>query len=404
MRLATRVAGLVIALVGPVLGQSTSPWVRIADTTIGDATVKAASPGATYMTVVLRSASVYQNSNWWTGFVEKNRQAVLTIDVDGVISGVHVQDTRTGKAIELHKNKSLVDLGYAGLVFEHLPTTFNSLSVTFSINKTANDGLQGLINTLADISKATPSISPSQSAMGIVSGAKSIADFLFTKNLLVQKVVSPSPFASSAVTAPGRYLILAGDAATDYDNYLLPPSAGQKGLDWQNGVLMWNGSLISNLSYFVIDIGYAKVVFDSPENALSLATLKPWAALYQLARRQVDTVTTADGAPKIVDEIRSHLFDANTLLDADLDYIQSEKDSISTAVRSDIGKRLNDRLAALSQAAASGGLPLPPPPEPGAKPQVAPPSVVLAVPDHKNSSAILKELQKNDVDVIKKKQ
>lgn len=261
MRLATTIAGLVLVLTGPMFAQSTSPWVRIGDATIGNATVKAASPGATYMTVVFKGATVYQKSNWWTRFVEKNRQAVLTVAVDGVISGVRVQDTRTGRAIELRKKKSLADLGYAGVVFENLPTTFSSLSVTFDINKTASDGLQALINTLADISKATPSVSASQSTMGIVSGAKSIADFLFGKNLLVQKVVSPSPFASSSVIAPRRYVILAGDAATDYGKYLLPPPSGQNGLDWQNGVLSWNGSQILDISYFVIDVGYSKAVF-----------------------------------------------------------------------------------------------------------------------------------------------
>ena len=55
------------------IAQSTSPWMRIAESTIGDPMVTNASAGATYMTVAFLAASVYQNSNWYTALVDKNR-------------------------------------------------------------------------------------------------------------------------------------------------------------------------------------------------------------------------------------------------------------------------------------------------------------------------------------------
>ena len=85
------------------------------------------------------------------------------------------------------------------------------------------------------------------------------------------------------------------------------------------------------------------------------------------------------------------MFAANTLLDADLDYIQAEKDSISSGIRDNIQKRVDDRLAVLYPASAPGGL------TPGNK------IIVLSAPYIKDSSDILKDIYM-DFNAIKKKE
>ena len=137
------------------------------------------------MTVVVRSATVYQNSDWWTAFVERNRQAVLTANLSATINNVPVTQTVTGTAIALKNNKSLVDLGFSGVIVDSLPTTFSGMNVNLQINKTAQDGLQTLINQVSSLSTAQPPVlAISAQTMQITSFAKNVADFLFKANLL----------------------------------------------------------------------------------------------------------------------------------------------------------------------------------------------------------------------------
>ncbi len=95
------------------------------------------SPGAAYMTVYVRAATAYQMSNWWTKLVEKNRQSVLTVKLDGTVAGTHFSQTKLGDPIELRKNDSMVDLGHSEIVVERLPTTFSGMTFNLEIDKTA---------------------------------------------------------------------------------------------------------------------------------------------------------------------------------------------------------------------------------------------------------------------------
>ncbi len=74
-------------------------------------------PGTAYMTLYLRAASAYQNSNWWANFVERNRQAVLTETLTGTVANIPVSQAKTSAGITLQKNRSQVDLGSLGLLW-----------------------------------------------------------------------------------------------------------------------------------------------------------------------------------------------------------------------------------------------------------------------------------------------
>ena len=307
------------------------------------------------MTVAFLAASVYQNSNWYTALVDKNRQIVLTISIDGIVAGTHYQDVRVGQPIQMQKNDSSVDLGYSGILFDHLPTTFSSLSVDVSINKTSEDGLQNLIGTLSGLSSQIPALSVSQSAFGVVSGVKSITDYLFAKQLLEQKVKSHFPFTSGAGIAPGVYVILAGDTEDDYAKYQNTDADGP-GLPRSNGRLLYNGGRVSKVSYFVIEVGYRKKFFADALSSLSYTPQKPWAALFVHARSDVNSIIDPNDNAT-VNKIRTELLDGDALLDADPDYIQNEKDSIADTVLADTTKLVSDRISALQTSGFPGQSP-----------------------------------------------
>ena len=335
-----------MALACQLYGQSTSSWIPIQGEPLQTSSSIRPTKGSTYVSVLFRGASVYQQSNWWTSFVEKKRQAVLSISVDGNIRGIHVQDTRASSPIELRKNRTNVDFGYSDVpIFQKLPTTFDSISVTVAISKTAEDGLQSLMTGLADISKGTPGLKVSDQSFGVVSGVKMLADYLFNKQLLVPKINSPSAISSDLRPA-GLYVILAGDSQSDYDQYLTSPP-GRQGLRWENGRLTWNDQTVRGISYFVVEINYSQRVFADPLDALSYGTLRPWSALYQLTRREIYGINKTDDTKSVIDTIRSHLSAARTFLDSDPDYVQAERDAIDNAVRNKVQEELEARLAKL---------------------------------------------------------
>jgi hypothetical protein len=346
------VVGLLLMFPLGLFGQSTSPWQKIGNASFGDTDTP--SPGAAYMTVYVRAATVYQKSNWWTNFVEKNRQAVLTINLNGTVAGTNVAQTKVGDPIELRRNDSMVDLGYSGIVVDHLPTTFSGMTLTIQINKTAKDGLNDIISMVSDLSKTQPpTLSVSQQAMGITNLSKTLADFLFNKNLLVKKVSTQSPIPSNGMLGSGIYACFAGDSNVDYAQYL---SAGRGDLSWSGTQLIYKNKPVTTVSYFIVEIGYQKRFFAQPTDALSFGVVKPWAALYLLAQSEVPTVNSQSDVQKIHDQIQSHLSNARALLNADSDFIADERSAIASAVHDVIQRDFRARLDTLgiSQGGALG--------------------------------------------------
>ncbi|HXM51084.1 MAG TPA: hypothetical protein VN956_24780 [Pyrinomonadaceae bacterium] len=346
------------------------------------------------MTVYVRAATAYQMSNWWTKLVEKNRQSVLTVKLDGTVAGTHFSQTKLGDPIELRKNDSMVDLGHSEIVVERLPTTFSGMTFNLEIDKTAKDGLNDLITIAADMSKAQPpTLSITQQQLGIITLSKSLADYLFSKRLLVKKLSTQSPIPSTGLLRPGVYVCLAGDTNADYAKYLAP---GNPGLQWDGAQLTYNNGRVQKVSYFIVEVAYQKRFFAKPLDALSYGGVKPWASLYLLAEAEVPNINSAAEAKKIHDEIQSHLSDARSLLNADYDFIAAEKTDIANAVHDELQKNYTARLRVVGADSSEHGQPT--------KSQTPhsltmPPPLVLFSEDrsaHEKEAAVLRQIEQGN--------
>lgn len=326
--------------------QSTSPWQRISDPSFGIST--AATPGSGYLSVIVRAASMYQSSNFWTGSIENHRQGVVTANLNASIAGVSVAQTITGSPIELHKNNSMVDLGFAGAVVDHLPNTFSGMSMTIQINKTSQDGLQSLITQVSQLSTGTPPVlSLSPETLALTSLSKSLADFLFKSNLLVKKASTQNVFPGGGLVPPGIYVSFAADSSTEYSQYLTDSA----NLKWSGSVLTYKDQAINKVGFFVIEVAYQHSYFADPHDALS-STIVPWVQLYQVAEGEISSINTAQQAVSVSNDVQSHLADARTLLSKDPTLIQSEKEAIDNSESERINNKYKARLVALGLAQA----------------------------------------------------
>jgi hypothetical protein len=327
-----------------VRAQSTSPWIKITDDSpaaLPAGSLMNPSVGDAYLTVQFVDAGVFQKSNWWTNLVEKNRVGTANTALSGTINGRNVDDARASKPIELRKNNSLVGFGFAPIVIEMFPTTYSKLELRVNIAKSSQDGLADLLSALADISNSTPSLQVSQSTMGIVNGSKALADFLFKKQLIKTHAQSVMQFPATGNSLPaGLYVSLAGDSAADY----APITDNPANLHWNGAALKFNGAGLESmkLSYYIVRVRYDRRVFTDPLASLSLSS-KPWVALYLVANGKVSLIVPGTDLQALRVEVIHNLINANTLLDADPDYIQAEKDELKDAVLAKINALLNQK-------------------------------------------------------------
>lgn len=365
----------ILVVLAPIAcrAQSSSNWVRISS---GDPNIGSINPelGNSYLTVHFVTARIYQKSNWWTNLVETNRKAILDVTLTGKVKNVEFAETRTSPPIELVRNDKQNDIGWSSIVIQRFPTTYSNLQLRIRISKSSEDGLDSLLGVLTELSNKTPGLQVSQAAIGGTSAVKFLADHLFQKNLLQKKLTSTIEFPNSGDSLPaGTYVSFAADSVDEYEKYLNVSSLGQ-GLTWTGSQLLWGGKEIPGLSYFVVKVAYDQRVFDKPVSALSFP--KPWALLYQVARRKVGEIYNIDDEKRIAGEMRAHLSNARTLLDDDLDYTQEERENIHATLLEDTQNLLDKRhsLMASKKNKPGGG-------------------VLLKVPEDIKATTILKEMR-----------
>lgn len=332
---------------------STSTWVKIEpikSTPVG-------SVGASYLSVNLVAVSVYQDSNWWTNLVERNRSALATVEVNGTLSGGSpFSDRRISPPIEIERNRKNIDFGWSQALIHDLPVNFTSLSINVGIAKTAEDGTDKLIAAANDLSKKVPALAASEATMGTISAVKLVADFIFDKKLAVTKLSSAQPLTAPAGTTiePGYYAILAGTRAEEYQQYLKTP-AGGTGLKWDGALLQYNGQPLKGVTYFIVEVAYKDNIFDTaklPDAALT--SERPWARLYRSAVSRVDQIRDLKNYNDAVAAIAQIKNDADQLLNEEKDYVQTERILIQAKVRDQINEKLLARRDFLNK--DNGGL------------------------------------------------
>lgn len=272
----------------------------------------------------------------------------MDVSLSGRVRNVAFVDSRASKPIELRKNKSQADPGWSSVIVERFPTTYSNLQLTVRLSKSSEDGLDSLLGTLASISAGAPGLQLSQTALGAVTATKQITDYLFQKQLLVERLTSTLQFPDTGSSLPaGVYVVLAADTAKEYEAYLADSTETNSGLSWNGGQLLWNGQPISKISYFVVRIDYMDRVYSNPLNSLSFSAAKSWASLYQRARQKILSLSRTEEIQRVTDEIRANLINAKTILDEDPDYTQNERDNIHESLWADTQKRLQNRIDAI---------------------------------------------------------
>lgn len=327
--------------------QSTSPWIKLSSEEIAPT----GELGASYISVNLVSASVYQNSNWWTNLIEKGRSAVATVEVNGNLSGGRAfSDKRISPAIEIQRNKKNIDFGWSQTLLRDTPVSFTSMSIAVGIAKTSTDGVEQLISAATDLSKKVQPLSASDATVGAVSAAKLVVDFIFDKQLAVAKLASANPLTAPAGTTlePGYYAVLAGSSADEYQRFLETPVDGS-GLAWDRGALRHNGKPVQGVTYFIIEIAYKKNLYD-PRNLpdAALTSNRNWAKLYLSALREahgISDIKSISDASRKIGQIKA---DAEQLLNEDADYVQAERTIIQRKMTESLNTTIRDRYTILS--------------------------------------------------------
>jgi hypothetical protein len=330
----------VISIPTVVLGQATSQPILIQSET-SDCTPSA---GNCYLDMTFKGGSLYQHANWYTNFIGRNtKQGNLTITINSQLETGTVADTKASNPVTLTKNGNDVSFSYQGPIASLLPLTFSQVSFDVGINQTVKDGLNDLLTLFAKQSAVTVPLSAA--TLGYVSLGKSIADFLFTPQLMQSRAVGHFAFTPSTAPAPGYYAVLAGETNADWGRFVpgLKPVAG--------GGLTSDAGNVAGITYYIYEVKYNKHRYVDLDAALSYVKSKSWASLYLSAMTASRAGWTLDQHESIESNLRKQLDDAQTLLVADVDITGEEKLTVSQQASEKINSFYQDRYKTLVQAA-----------------------------------------------------
>jgi hypothetical protein len=330
---------LVLCVSNAASAASTSSWIKLG----GDSNVEATQGklGASYVSINFVAASVYQNSDWWTNIVETNRSALATASVAGLFSGGKtLSDRRVSPPMEMKKNKSNLDFGWSQSLVHDLPVDFQSLSIDVGIAKTSEDGLSSLISAANDLSKTVPTLSVPTATTATVSAVKLLADFIFDKKLVEEKLHSSQPLTAPAGGAlePGFYAVLGGTTKEEYLKYL-GKSASGPGLVWNGYVLKYDNEPVLGVTFFIVQVAYKDNLYDPvtlPDAALT--SDRNWAKLYRNAITQVNQLADLSKFNESLRNIAQIKADAEQLLNDDPAFVQTERVLIQQKVAERINK------------------------------------------------------------------
>lgn len=114
----------------------------------------------------------------------------------------------------------------------------------------------------------------SAATLGYVSLGKSIADFLFTPQMMQSRAVGHFAFTPSTAPAPGYYAVLAGENNVDWGRFV----SGLKLV--AGGGLTSTAGNVTGITYYVYEVKFTKHRYVDLDAALSFGKSKSWASLY----------------------------------------------------------------------------------------------------------------------------
>lgn len=333
-----------MALTKNLWAESSTPWIFI-DSEKRSETQSLSGVGTQYLTLQIKHTRINHRVNWWNQFIGKNKKAVVSFELNVNSPNGSLKDRRTSPPIEILERNKPIDLGWKKVMVNMLPTTFKSIEMNVNVGVTAEDGMENLLIASSEISSKIPGLTMSQAALGGISAAKMVADFIFDKKLVVNQITSSQEIISSVDSGikEGFYTVLSADTADLYSKY----TEKKELLSWDGSILNFNGKPIEDVSYYIVEIEYTDEIFKDKFNG-PLSIRKPWRDLYALAIQEVEKLekeTWDDGR----NEIKRQVQNAHAILDADFDLIHSEKEGIHNTIREEIISQMKMRHAEVNK-------------------------------------------------------
>lgn len=324
-------------------GQNTSNWIRVTSDQEALFADKQIKLNHSYISVRVEKAHICPTANWWTRAVARNSKAFITAEINASYpSSPAFTDKRSSEGVALPRNKSATDIGWQRSLVQMLPTSFTSLNIRLALNTTSQDGVDNIITVASDVSNKVPLLTVAQTALGVVSGAKSLLDQMFNRNLAKSQLTSDFDMvANSALTnKPGYYVIFGGDAGASYSKYT--SAAGT--LKWDGITLTSAGVPIDDTSYFVVLLEAKSMFFDTKDFDVVANVKEPWAKLYLESKNEVGTVVDLKTYDEKLGLIRNNLTNAEGFLDANDSYLPMERDEVHNAIKLAIEELLRARV------------------------------------------------------------
>ncbi len=328
--------------------------------------------GNCYATIGVPAVRVFAHTGWLTAIFDSNSRAFATTKLSGKSSGqINVADTRVGTPRPIKSGDTIDDMGFGVLFLDAVPWDFASLHLDLAINSSADSTVTDIVSGVSSVSKDIPAFQLSAAVNGGLAIAQVFDKLLFDQSRSEARLSGSFDLVTggSSTLRTGCYVVFGADNATVYARYLVPDTAGHSQLLWDQSTLLFNGSPVVDVSYFIITVDSQANLYSNTDDA-ALNSGREWANPLQNAELSIVSLPLAsDEASRTtaIAAIKADIVKGQTLLLADPDILLSEKKAIL--------KGVSDKLFATLTAATAKAVASASGPSPG--PQFSSPSTVL---------------------------
>lgn len=290
-----------------------------------------------YVSIGVTKLTVNKHGSWIGTIFNTNRCAFGEAKLTANYNSQTLSICKVGKPIVLRGSVSSVDLGVEWAMLDRVPWVLKNSSIEIRVGHTEDSTITALIDAFSSITSSIPEYKLSSSLAIGFAITSAVDKLLFEGDRTIDLLNAQRdlPLLAGRL-CEGYYAIFAAENNSTYEKYY------RGNVAWTGNDLEFNGNPIDDVTYAVVAVDVSDRYYPSAKDSIN-DTTKLWSKKY----REVLTslfdlvwVSTIDEINEKETDIKINLIRALTLLDADVDLIQEEKQEIHEYVLQEARNKL----------------------------------------------------------------
>jgi hypothetical protein len=299
---------------------------------------KKAAFAQSYVSIGINKLTVNKDDSLLKRIFDSDRHAFGASNLKATYQGQPLSISRVGPPIILSGGDSSVDMGVEWGMLDRIPWVLKNANIEIKLGYAANSTTKAIIDAFSGITSTIPDYTISTSLATGFAITTAIDNLLFGSGRAIDLLHAERDLPLLAgQLCEGHYAIFSAENNLIYEKYY------HGKVVWTGKDLEFNDKPIDDVSYAVVGVKVSDRYYSNVKNSLN-DNSRAWSGKYREVQTSlfdliwVSNTNELDAKRK---SIRSNLLAARTLLTADINLIQEEKQEIHLYVLSDFKNRLD---------------------------------------------------------------